>query len=143
MRHLVYMWHILINLMNFTVNLYANLQLHYTATPLLMTIPLTNSRSYDQSFLKSILIKMSLKFHFKLHFALCARSVDYHNACQWDNRKTTESESPSTCWRVYIPPHFVFPTYDQEFRTYPVHKSGSACSNFLFFIKLNCNLNLK
>ena len=94
MRHLVYMWHILINLMNFTVNLYANLQLHYTATPLLMTIPLTNSRSYDQSFLKSILIKMSLKFHFKLHFALCARSVDYHNACQWDNRKTTYLNLP-------------------------------------------------
>jgi len=32
---------------------------------------------------------------------------------------TTESPViliPSTCWRVYIPPHFVLSTYDQVFK---------------------------
>ena len=26
-------------------------------------------------------------------------------------------ESPSACWVVYIPPYFVFSTYDRSFRT--------------------------
>ena len=32
-------------------------------------------------------------------------------------------EYPSSSWEVYIPPHFVFSSYDQVFRTYPAGQS--------------------
>jgi hypothetical protein len=41
-------------------------------------------------------------------------------------------ESPSTCWRVHIPPHVVFSSYDQVFRMCPVCKLGSTCALQIF-----------
>jgi hypothetical protein len=74
--------------------------------------------------------KVSLKlYYFKLHFELYALSVDCHNVHYWGNEKLLFA-SHSTCWWVYIPPHFVFSSYDQVFRTYAVLKSESACVHY-------------
>jgi len=70
--------------------------------------------------------KVSLKlYYFKLHFEPYALSVDYHNVHYWGNEKLLFA-SHSTCWWVYIPPHFVFSSYDQVFRKYAFLKWGSA-----------------
>ena len=80
---------------------------HSTATP-----KLTTNWSYNTNFLKKISfrtsVKMSLKFHFELPLL------------RWRNfvlivlqQKDFLLESPSMCRRVYIPPHFLFLTYDQ------------------------------
>jgi len=70
----------------------------------------------------------------KLHFQLGAQSVDHHNVHSGDNifliilkHKDHLFESPSICWRVYIPPHCVFFTYRRAFRTCPVCKQGNTC----------------
>jgi len=76
------------------------------------------------------LLKVSLKlYYFKLHFELYALSVDCHNVHYWGNEKLLFA-SHSTCWWVYIPPHFIFSSYDQVFRTYAVLKSESACVHY-------------
>jgi len=33
-------------------------------------------------------------------------------------------ESPSTCWKVHIPPHFIFSTYKHVFGTHPLRQVG-------------------
>lgn len=64
--------------------------------------------------------KVSLKlYYFKLHCELYAQRIDYHNVHYWDNEKLLFA-SHSTCWSVYIPPQFVFSSYDQVFRTHAV-----------------------
>jgi hypothetical protein len=105
----------------------------YTATPRLTTIPRTTNRSYDQNFLKKMsiqtTIKIPLKSHLELHFEFRAQSVDYHNADSVLIILQQEDyllESLSACWSVCSPPHFVFSTDDQVFRTYSVRKSGSV-----------------
>jgi hypothetical protein len=76
---------------------------------------LTTNRSYDQNFLKKILIKSTIniiKLLFQLHFHISSKIL-FLLFC---NRKTTYKNRPRTCWRVYIPPHFIISTYDQVFR---------------------------
>jgi len=74
--------------------------------------------------------KVSLKlYYFATHFELYAQTVDYHNVHYLYNEKLLFA-SHSTCWWVYIPPHFVFLSYDQVFRTYAVRKSGIASVHY-------------
>ena len=48
---------------------------------------------------------------------LCFFCINQRNSLLFCDRKTV-FESLLTCWRLYIPPHFVFLTYEQVFRTF-------------------------
>lgn len=74
----------------------------------------------------SIYYEVSLSlYYFTLHLELYAQRVDYQNVRYWDNERLYFA-SHSTSWWVYIPPHFLFSSYDQVFRTHAVRKSRSA-----------------
>ena len=74
---------------------------------------------------------MSLKFHVNVHLN-CTYTVLIVTAGMMSvliilQQKDYLFESPSTCWMVYIPPHFMCFTYNRVYRTYPVCKWGSTC----------------
>jgi hypothetical protein len=100
-----------------------------TATPRRAFLHLpTSNRSYDQTVRKQIsfqaAIKMALTVIFKHvlnRYLINFLSGSFKELCPY--YLATESPvilTPSTCWRVYIPPHFALSTYDHVFRRYPV-----------------------
>jgi hypothetical protein len=88
-----------------------------TDTHHLTTITLMTNCSNDKHFLKKISIQTTINIFFLWHIKL---SDSPFYTC-WRNsvltilqQKDYLSGFPSTYWRVYIPPHFVFLTNDQS-----------------------------
>jgi hypothetical protein len=97
-----------------------------TATFWLTSFPLVINWGYDQNFLR--------KFHFKLLKNVIKNFVsNYISLFRWRNcfyyfaTARLLIESSLTYWKVCIPPYFLFSTYDEVFRTYPIRNSGSTC----------------
>jgi len=93
------------------------------------------NQSYNQNFLKKISIQTNIKMSLKFHVDLCLNcthtvlivTTGMMSVLIILQQKDYLFESPSTCWRVYIPPHFLFCTYNRVYGTYPVCKWGSTC----------------
>ena len=78
---------------------------------------------------------MSLKSRFELHFELHTQNFDYHNSSYRGSGKTAYLNTSRTAGGCIF--HLILyfrlgtnSTYDQGFRTRPVHKLESACTVF-------------
>ena len=99
-------------------------KISFTATCHLKNVPLTTNQSYEHNFLKrnSVLSANVIKFYFEILFYVSLTN----SVLVVFPQKVYLFESLSACWRVHIPPNFVFSTYEHVLRMCSVLKSGSA-----------------